>query len=78
MVLNDELFVQQNSLNQVLQTHNDQTDQPKLIQRSSYYDSNHFSRLAKKATYFSISSTNIQSVHAKFYEIQAYVLELNL
>ena len=48
-----------------------------LIRDSPYYDCNSFKSLITSNTkYFSILSTNIQSLHAKFNELQAFVMEM--
>ena len=48
-----------------------------LIRDSPYYDCNSFkSLIASNTKYFSILSTNIQSLHAKFNKLQAFVIEM--
>ena len=46
-----------------------------IIRRSSYYDFDKFNSLAKKQ--LSILSSNIQSINAKFSELEAYVNDVS-
>ena len=79
----DELFlsyqggVQHNSLQHVLQTQYDIQNPLQILQGSSYYDTETFKTfVGNKGHNFSIFSSNIQSINAKFDELDAYVLEL--
>ena len=79
----DELFlsyqggVQHNSLQHVLQTQYDIQNPLQILEGSSYYDTETFKTLVgNKGNNFSIFSSNIQSIDAKFDELEAYVLEL--
>ena len=86
MVVDNELFLRfrdgvlPNSLDYILQAHNDPHSQHtgRSLCSSSYYNNTDFITLAKhNATHFSILSTNIQSIHANFSELEAYVHELD-
>ena len=68
-----------NSLAHILQPQNteEHIENMLLIRDSPYYDCNSFKSLITSNTkYFSILSTNIQSLHAKFNELQAFVMEM--
>ena len=74
----DELFlsyqggVQPNSLQHVLQTQYDIQNPLQIMQGSSYYDTDPFKTLVgNKGHNFSIFSSNIQSINAKFNELEA-------
>ena len=69
-----------NCLTNILHINENETDinEQQIIRRSSYYDFDQFSKLAKEnKNSFSILSTNIQSVNVKFSELQAFIEELN-
>ena len=69
-----------NCLTNILHINENETDinEQQRIRRSSYYDFDQFSKLAKeKKNSFSILSTNIQSVNAKFSEIEAFIEEIS-
>ena len=69
--------VQHNSLQHVLQTQYDIQNPLQILQGSSYYDTETFKTLVRnKGNNFRIFSSNIQSINAKFDELEAYVLEL--
>jgi len=56
---------------------NDESDQIQIIKHSSYYDTNKLYSLIKhKKTCFSILSTNIQSLNAKFDELTIFINDL--
>ena len=56
---------------------NDEFDEPKIIQHSSYYNfENLTSVLGKNKNNFSIFSTNIQSINAKIDELRIFVERL--
>ena len=73
-VTSDEAFLSnlgggQNNLSNVLSTieNNDENNEPRVIRCSSYYDTDKFTSLANSnANSFSILSSNIQSINAKF------------
>ena len=70
-----------NFLTNILHINENETDinKQQLIHRSSYHDLDQFSKLAKEnKNSFSILSTNIQSINAKFSELEAFVEELNM
>ena len=49
-----------------------------IIRRSSYYDADMFSVLAEENKHsLSVLSSNIQSIHSKFSELDAFVDELS-
>ena len=84
IAVNDDLFlkyqggVQQNALLHAIQTYNDTHNTLNTLHISSYYDRDTFELLAAKNTSnVSIFSSNIQSINAKFNELEAYVLELD-
>ena len=69
----------QNNLRNVLSTNknNDENNEPQVIQCSSYYDIDKFTILANSNTNsFSILSSNIQSINAKFNELEIFVDDL--
>ena len=69
-----------NCLTNILHINENEIDinEQQIIRRSSYYDFDQFSKLAKEnKNSFSILSTNIQSVNAKFSELEAFIEELN-
>ena len=81
-MVTDETFLQftggisNNCLNNILSIGNaiDENNELPIIRRSSYYDFDTFSSLAKKqGKQLSILSSNIQSINAKFSELEAYV-----
>jgi len=84
--LTDEAFlraqggVNQNSLNSKLNIdniENDENDQIQIIKHSSYYDNDKLNSLIKSNNNsFSILSTNIQSLNAKFDELNIFVNDL--
>ena len=84
IAVNDDLFlkyqggVQQNSLHHAIQTYNDTHNTLNTLPISPYYDRDTFELLAvKNMSNVSIFSGNIQSINAKFNELEAYVLELD-
>ena len=84
IAVNDDLFlkyqggVQRNSLHHAIQTYNDTHNTLNTLHISSYYDRDTFELLAvKNISNVSIFSSNIQSINAKFNELEAYVLELD-
>ena len=74
----DELFLpylgglQKNFLNNILNDNTNQTNELNPIHISSYCDSNAFIALCKKKNCFSVIRSNIQSINAKFSEIEAF------
>ena len=69
-----------NCLTNILHINENETDinEQQIIRRSSYYDFDKFSKLAKEnKNSFSILGTNILSVNAKFSELEAFIEELN-
>ena len=57
--------------------HNNENYHNEIIKHSLYYDSNKFcSLLHEDNNCFSILSTNIQSINARFCELEAYIEEL--
>ena len=83
-VTSDEAFLSylggnQNNLSNVLSTNenNDENNEPQVIRCSSYYDIDKFTILANSNTNsFSILSSNIQSINAKFNEFEMFVEDL--
>ena len=72
--------IQNNCLNNLLDINenNAEINEPQLIHRSSDYDIDKFHLLVNSITdKFSILSTNIQSINAKFYETEKIVELLN-
>ena len=52
-------------------------NEPQVIQHSSYYDMDEFNNLiTNKNNYFSILSLNIQSINAKFHELETLIESL--
>ena len=85
-MVTDETFLQftggisNSCLNNILSIGNaiDENNELPIIRRSSYYDFDKFSSLAKKqGKQFSILSSNIQSINAKFSELEAYVNDVS-
>ena len=74
--------VQTNSLNSILYQESDDVDgmnQINIINHSSYYEVDTFSRLANKTKdCFTVLSTNILSVNSKFSEFELFIAELKL
>jgi len=70
--------VENNSLVNILQTEEDENNfQPEIISHSPYYDFDHIiSTLTKRKNEFSIFSTNIQSIRAKFDELKIFIEQL--
>ena len=69
-----------NCLTNILYINENETDinEQQIIRRSSYYDFDQFSKLAKEnKNSFSILSTSIQSVNVKFSELEAFIEEVN-
>ena len=83
-VTSDDAFLSylggnQNNLSNVLSTNenNDENHELQVIQCSSYYDIDKFTILANSNTNsFSILSSNIQSINAKFNELEMFVEDL--
>ena len=78
----DETFLQftggisNSCLNNILSFGNtiDENNELPIIRRSSYYDFDKFNSLAQtNGEQFSILSSNIQSINAKFSELEAFV-----
>ena len=69
---------QNNSLKTLLNRHEDEDDEEQIevITHSPYYFDDLDTFLDSKRNSFSILSTNINSIHAKFAEIQAFVHKL--
>ena len=85
-MVTDETFLQftggisNSCLNNSLSIGNaiDENNELPIIRRSSYYDFDTFSSLAKKqGKQLSILSSNIQSINAKFSELEAYVNDVS-
>ena len=83
MTMTDELFlssvgsVRQYSLTSILEEQNTDAHDNQLIQQSSYYDIDKFSEIAKtRLNDFSILTTNIESLNAKFDELLIHITEL--
>ena len=83
MVLTDELFlssvgsVRQYSLTSILEEQNINAQEHQCTQQSSYYDIDKFSEVAKtRLNDFSILTTNIESLNAKFDELLIHITEL--
>ena len=85
-MVTDETFLQftggisNSCLNNILSIGNaiDENNELPIIRRSSYYDFDTFSSLAKKqGKQLSILSSNIQSINAKFSELEAYVNDVS-
>ena len=84
-VTSDEAFLSylggnQNNLSNVLSTNenNDENHELQVIRCSSYYDIDKFTILANSNTNsFSILSSNIQSINAKFNELEMFVEDLH-
>ena len=86
-MISDEAFLSysgsilNNCFTNILHINENETDinEQQIIRRSSYYDFDQFSKLAKEnKNSFSILSTNILSVNAKFSELEAFIEELNI
>ena len=80
----DEAFLSylggQNNLSNVFSTNenNDENNEPQVIRCSSYYDIDKFTNLANNNTNnFSVLSSNIQSINAKFIELEIFVEDLH-
>ena len=83
MTLTDELFlssvgsVRQYSLTSIIEEQNTNAQEHQCIQQSSYYDIDKFSEVAKtRLNDFSILTTNIESLNAKFDELLIHITEL--
>ena len=85
-MVTDETFLQftvgisNSCLNNVLSIGNaiDENNELPIIRRSSYYDFDKFNSLAKKqGKQLSILNSNIQSINAKFNELEAYVNDVS-
>ena len=69
--------IHNNDLKTVLDIHDTDTNEPKTIRHSSYYDYDKFNELLiNKNDRFSVLSTNIQSINSKCNELEAFVEEL--
>ena len=72
--------LQNNCLNHVLHLNNGEKDDSSalpVIPNSSYYDIDNFNSLVSNSVNrFGIFSTNIQSISAKFQELEVFVVEL--
>ena len=70
--------INNNDLINILDTNLIDNYEPQLIRRSSYYDSDKFTKLTQtKKSCFSVFSTNIQSINSKFNELEAFIEELS-
>ena len=72
--------IQNNCLNNLfdINENNAENNEPQLIRRSSYYDIDKFHLLPNSDTdKFNIYSSNIQSINAKFDELEIFVELLN-
>ena len=73
--------LQNNCLNHILHLNNGETDDSSallVIPNSSYYDIENFNSLVNNSVNcFGIFSINIQSINAKFQELEAFVEELH-
>ena len=73
--------LQNNCLNHLLHLNNGETDDSNalpVIPNSTYYDIENFNSLVKNSVNrFGIFSTNIQSINAKFQELEAFAEELH-
>ena len=83
MTLTYELFlssvgsVRQYSLTSILEEQNNNAQEHQCTQQSSYYDIDKFSEVAKtRLNDFSILTTNIESLNAKFDELLIHITEL--
>ena len=85
-MVTDETFLQftggisNSCLNNILSIDNtiDENNELPIIRISSYYDFDKFNSLAQtNGKQFSILSSNIQSINAKFSELEAYVNDLS-
>ena len=83
MTLTDELFlssvgsVRQYSLTSIIEEQNTNTQEHQCTQQSSYYDMDKFSEVAKtRLNDFSILTTTIESLNAKFDELLIHITEL--
>ena len=83
ITMTDELFlssvgsVRQYSLTSIIEEQNTDAHEHQLIQQSSYYDIDKFSEIAKtRLNDFSILTTNIESLNAKFDELLIHITEL--
>ena len=83
MTLTDELFlssvgsVRQYSLTSILEEQNTDAQERQCTQQSSYYDIDKFSEVPKTLLNdFSILTTNIESINAKFEELIIHINEL--
>ena len=81
-MVTDETFLQftggisNSCLNNILSIGNtiDENNELPIIRRSSYYDFDQFNSLAQtNGKKFSILSSNIQSINAKFSELEAFL-----
>ena len=66
--------VENNSLKEILQLGSNNDNNVDVIQHSQYYDDDSFFNLLKsKKSTFSVVSMNIESINAKFNELQAFI-----
>ena len=69
--------IRNNDLNNILHTNEFDSVELQTTRRSSYYDLDSFDKLTSSTNKcFSILSTNIQSINAKFNELEAFVEDL--
>ena len=69
--------IRNNDLNNILHTNEFDSVELQTTRRSSYYDLDSFHKLTSSTNKcFSILSTNIQSINAKFNELEAFVEDL--
>ena len=84
-MITDETFllytggIEKKFLNNILDTNNNnENNELPMIRRSSYYDFKKCYSVAKNNNkHFSILSSNIQSINAKFSELEAFVNDLS-
>ena len=72
--------IEKKILNNMLDINNNNNENNELpiIRRSSYYDFEQFYSVSKNnSKHFSILSSNIQSINAKFSELEAFVNDLS-
>ena len=74
MILQSYGGVENNSLKEILQLGSNNDNNVDVIQHSQYYDDDSFFNLLKsKKSTFSVVSMNIESINAKFNELQAFI-----
>ena len=69
--------VHNNSLDIILKSDGYDGDELPTIQRSSYYNCTEFSKICEaNKNNFSVLSSNIESIHAKFHELEIFIEEV--